>query len=291
MHKRQFLKVAGGTVAGTVLLGTSTSFYSTHIEPANIDCTQLSLRLPRLSPAFHGYRIAQLSDIHIDDTWMDFKRLSDIVKQVNAQHPDLIVITGDFVTRYYPWAARPLAALGDLHARDGIFSIYGNHDAWSGTDWLGALIKPLSINDLTNEFHTIKRENGAMLHIVGIEDLWPDPSYINSVWEYSDTIADLVKRLPSEGSAILLAHEPDFADVATKTERFDLQLSGHTHGGQVRIPLVGTPRTPPLGHKYVSGLYSVGSMLQYTNRGLGMVKPQVRFDCRPEITIIECRAL
>jgi predicted MPP superfamily phosphohydrolase len=90
------------------------------------------------------------------------------------------------------------------------------------------------------------------------------------------------------GAAILLVHEPDFADIAATAGRIDLQLSGHTHGGQVRIPGYGALHLPRLGKKYQAGLYQVNTMLHYTNRGLGMMEPQVRFNCRPEITVFTC---
>jgi predicted MPP superfamily phosphohydrolase len=91
--------------------------------------------------------------------------------------------------------------------------------------------------------------------------------------------------LPAEGCAILLAHEPDCADDSAATGRFDLQISGHSHGGQVSLPLIGPPVLPYLAQKYPSGLYQVGQMFQYTNRGVGMTPPYVRLNCRPEITV------
>ena len=98
---------------------------------------------------------------------------------------------------------------------------------------------------------------------------------------------DLVlDKLPENGAAVLLAHEPDFADVSSATGRFDLQLSGHSHGGQVRMPIRGPVFLPPFSQRYSSGLYEVGEMLQYTNRGLGFVDARLRFLCRPEITVL-----
>jgi predicted MPP superfamily phosphohydrolase len=95
-----------------------------------------------------------------------------------------------------------------------------------------------------------------------------------------------LRKLPEGGTAILLAHEPDVADYAADTGRFALQLSGHSHGGQIVMPLLGPPRLPPMGRKYYAGLYSVGGMHVYTNRGLGVVGLPLRLLCRPEITVI-----
>ncbi|HYN87535.1 MAG TPA: hypothetical protein VER55_03345, partial [Ardenticatenaceae bacterium] len=95
----------------------------------------------------------------------------------------------------------------------------------------------------------------------------------------------VLAHLPPDGAAILLAHEPDFADISAATGRFDLQLSGHSHGGQVIVPFAGPLIGPRYGQNYPVGRYQVGSMIQYTNRGIGMVAPLVRFNCRPEVTV------
>jgi predicted MPP superfamily phosphohydrolase len=118
------------------------------------------------------------------------------------------------------------------------------------------------------------------LHVAGIDDIMEGGSRL-----------DLVLRdLPDSGAAILLAHEPDFADVSAATGRFDLQLSGHSHGGQVRVPLLMRLALPPFSQRYTSGLYRVDGMLQYTNRGLGFVDMRLRFLCRPEITVLTLRS-
>lgn len=107
-------------------------------------------------------------------------------------------------------------------------------------------------------------------------------------WEL--TVLPLLDQLAAGAGAILLAHEPDFADFSALTGPFALQLSGHSHGGQISLPLLGAPILPPFGRKYPRGRYQVGEMIQYTNRGLGMVQPYGRFNCRPEITLFILRA-
>jgi predicted MPP superfamily phosphohydrolase len=96
---------------------------------------------------------------------------------------------------------------------------------------------------------------------------------------------DVIAQLEENTPAILLAHEPDFADISAATDRFDLQLSGHSHGGQIVLPFYGPPRLPESGQKYPSGLYKLGNMLQYTNRGVGMDRLAIRINCPPEITV------
>ena len=120
-----------------------------------------------------------------------------------------------------------------------------------------------------------------MLHFAGVDD----------VLEGQDDFKLALGPLPADGTAILLVHEPDFADTSAKTKRFDLQLSGHSHGGQIIFPYLDPPILPPLAKKYPLGLYQIGEMLLYTNRGLGMVPPQVRFNCRPEITVFTLKTV
>lgn len=287
--RRAFLKRAGITTLGVTAMGSGTGLYSWHVEPGWIDVTSTTLHLPRLQPAFAGYRIVQLSDIHVDYTWMDKGRLEAIVALANEQKPDLVVITGDFVTHVSNTIKDTLSALQGLRARDGVFGVLGNHDHWSDPMMVREYIAAFGVEELNDAVATIRRGD-VSLHLVGMDDLWVSAyKPASSPWAHQARLTTLVEQLPAEGSAILLVHEPDFADVAASSGRIDLQLSGHSHGGQVRFPVVGAPLVPPLGRKYVAGLYTVESMQHYTSRGLGMVSPQVRFNCRPEIAVFTCQ--
>lgn len=290
-RRRMFLKRAGITSLGVAAAGSGTGLYAWRVEPGWIEVSTTTLHLPRLQPAFAGYRIVQLSDIHVDHTWMDKKRLEAIVALANEQKPDLIVVTGDFVTYVRQDTKDVLSTLQALQAHDGIFGILGNHDYWSNPSAVRTYIAAFGIEELKDRVTTIHRGSQA-LHLVGMDDLWisayepaPNP------WIFQALLTSLVKQLPEEGTAILLVHEPDFADVAANSKRIDLQLSGHSHGGQVRFPLLNAPVVPPLGQKYVAGFYKVGSMQHYTSRGLGMVSPQVRINCRPEIAVFTCQPM
>jgi predicted MPP superfamily phosphohydrolase len=270
------LKIAGVSAVGTAATGGGAYAYAQKVEPGWVEVRPVSLRLPRLAAEFDGYRIAQISDIHMDDAWMHEDRLTEIVGQVNEQRPDLVVMTGDFVTHDWlrTYAPGLVAALSKLSASDGVMAILGNHDHWVDANGVHQVIRDAGMIDLSNAVHTLHRGE-SMLHIAGVDDFWERKSRLDLV----------LNQLPESGAAVLLAHEPDFADQSAASGRFDLQLSGHSHGGQVVVPMVGPLVLPYLGQKYPSGLYKVGSMLQYTNRGLGMVKPQFRFNCRPEITV------
>jgi len=253
--------------------------YSTMTEPGWIEVTQAPLVLPGLAPEFCGYRIVHLSDIHMGD-WMNAARLHDVVRLANEQSPDLIAITGDFITRRAAAHMRDLAfGLSCLKSRDGVVAVLGNHDHWSGAQAVRDVLVASDVSELANDFRTLHRA-GAKLHITGVDDIIVG----------RDRLDLLLARLPADGAAILLAHEPDFADASAATGRFALQLSGHTHGGQIVAPLIGPLLLPALGRRYPSGYYQVGGMVQYTNRGVGVVSPFVRINCRPEITVFGLHA-
>jgi predicted MPP superfamily phosphohydrolase len=277
--RRAYLRAVVMGLAATGAAGLGSLTYARVVEPAWIEVREVSLALPRLPAEFDGYRVVQMSDLHVE--WMGRKRLMEAVALANSQRADLIAITGDFVTQAYERAVVDLAPLGLLRAKDGVVAVLGNHDYWG---WLGPgavreAIREIGLIDLNNRVHTLERD-GALFHVAGVDSARAVQARLDKV----------LASLPREGGAMLLAHEPDFADRSAPTGRFDLQISGHSHGGQVVIPFVGPPHLPPLGRKYHTGLYKVRGMLQYTNRGLGTVGIPVRFWCRPELTVFTLRS-
>ncbi len=288
MKRRTFMKYAGIGGVGATVMGGSSVWYGTTIEPGLLDVVTVPVRLPRLASTFHGYRIVQLSDIHADTTWMNAQRLSHIVQVANEQQADLIVITGDFASYQHKEMSETLSVLKALRARDGVFAILGNRDYLSDPQKIRALLPSYGIQELKDSVHTIYH-GSAMLHLIGMDDLWAQTEHYRLPLDGRKAVlTSLVASLPAEGAAILLVHEPDFADIAATTGRIDLQLSGHTHGGQIRVPGYGALLLPHLGKRYQAGLYHVDSMLHYTNRGLGMLPPQIRLNCHPEITVFVC---
>jgi len=275
LSRRSFLKIALASTAITSAVGMSGVAYAHEVEPYNVEIKQVRLTLPRLAREFHGYRVVQISDIHMG-TWMTRDHLHSIVRLANAQEPDLIAVTGDFVTvnPVEIWIDELLPPLRELSARDGTLAILGNHDHWTNPQAVRAMIPVAGMVDLNNAVYSLQRDE-AVLHFAGVDDYWERKADLEAV----------LNQLPDEGAAVLLAHEPDFADISAASGRFDLQISGHSHGGQVILPFIGPPMLPTYGKKYPVGLYQVGDMIQYTNRGVGMVGPYVRFNCRPEITV------
>lgn len=255
--------------------------YSASVEPENIQIVEQELILPRLAPAFDGYRLVQISDIHMG-TGMTQERLSRIVRMINAQQPDLVAITGDFVTHgdVEPLADSLIQPLRQLQTADGVMAVLGNHDHVTDADAVRRVLEAAGVRNVSNTFYTLERGD-QRLHIAGVD----------SVWYQKDRLEAVMSELPEDGAAILLAHEPDHADKSAATGRFDLQISGHSHGGQVVMPLINRPLAlPHHGRKYPRGQYQVGSMIQYTNRGIGTSFPPVRFNCPPEITVFTLRA-
>lgn len=250
------------------------SIYAHKIEPLWFEVTHIDVTLPKLDRAFNGYRIVQISDLHAGNG-IDRFQLEKVVDAVNAERPDLVVITGDHITRIPRQHLELLDTLAKLRPRDLTISVLGNHDVQNDPAPVRQAIKQAGITLLENNIHTINR-NGATLNIAGVGDIF-----------FKQDRLDLVlAQLPATGTAIMLAHEPDFADKAAATGRFGLQLSGHSHGGQIRLPFHGG-YVPSLAEKYPLGRYQVGEMIQYTNRGIGLAKISARFNCRPEISVFD----
>ncbi|MBI3158809.1 MAG: metallophosphoesterase [Chloroflexi bacterium] len=277
LSRREFLRLGLTTSLTSLFGGAASVAYGFNLEPDWIHVNPMTLRLPRLPRAFEGLRLAHLTDLHADD-WMTAERLAHIVDLVNDQRPDAVVLTGDYVTGVQALEQRLAeleTQLARLAAPDGVFAVLGNHDHWTDARAIRQMLEAAGVRELRNRAHRLGRA-GQSLYLCGVDDYWERHADLGKVME----------GLPPEACAILLAHEPDFADESAAAGRFDLQLSGHSHGGQVALPFVGPIVVPTYAEKYPSGLYRVGQMWQYTNRGLGMVEPRVRFNCRPEIAIL-----
>ncbi len=234
----------------------------------------VTVGIPRLDSSFDGYRIACIADIHLGQ-WLTVKRFAGVIDMVNAQSPDLVVFIGDFFSYEVDRFADDMVyELDRLSPSDGCVAVLGNHDHWVGPDKVRAVLRRAHVTELSNDVHTIHREDG-MLTIAGVD----------SVMAHADRLDRVLTKLPPDGSAILLAHEPDFADVSATTGRFSLQISGHSHGGQFVIPGIGTLIRGPHARKYPLGRYHVGDMVHYTTRGIGTNVVWFRINCPPEITI------
>jgi hypothetical protein len=277
VSRRSFLR-SGLLLGGAAALGTL-GFAS--YEPYELSLTTLDLRLPRVPAEFDGFRLVQISDLHFGE-YIREEHVAAVVERVNRLRPDLVVITGDFVTAPHAARLRRKAAqqiwpcalvLKGMRATHGVFATLGNHDAETDPDLITEALKENGTEVLRNEARPIE-VRGARLWLAGLDDAsngGADP-------------ARALQRIPHGEPAVLAVHEPDFADVVSKYA-VDLQISGHSHGGQVRLPLIGAPYLPEMARKYPIGLRNLGPLQLYTNRGIGVVGAPFRLMCPPEVTL------
>lgn len=255
------------------------------LEPNRPELVHQELTLARWPAALDGYKIALLSDFHYDPVF-SVHPLRAAIPIVNSLKPDLIALTGDFVTEpaiggnrhKSAYAAEPCASLlRQMKAPHGLWGVMGNHDAVTDPKLVTSILRSTGIQVLDNQSVPIERA-GARFWLSGVDDVLKGSSDLNA------TLASV----PKGEATVLLAHEPDYADFAARYP-VDLQLSGHSHGGQVRLPFLPPLYEPALAQKYVAGLFRIGPLTLYTNRGLGTIGLPIRFDCPPEITLITIR--
>jgi predicted MPP superfamily phosphohydrolase len=279
VSRRDFLRIVG-LFGLDVILGAIVGWnYIDKFEPNWVQVTNINLKLPRLPEPFSGFRLVQISDIHVG-YWMTPDRFEKIKEMVKELSPDLVAITGDIILAYRGMSDKQnlldefSTVLEDLTDEYSTVAVLGNHDYRYNFSAIQDSLERSGVKVLKNSVFSLEH-SGDYFHVAGVDDA--DKGH--------DDLGATLAALPEEGGAMLLVHEPDFADVSAATGRFDLQISGHSHGGQVVLPLIGPLILPHLAKKYPSGLYKVGDMYQYTNRGVGMSMPSVRFNCRPEITV------
>lgn len=259
----------------TIVFATCCYVYGKKIEPNWIEVVPVELAIPHLPQAFDEFKIVQISDIHASEL-MPAKRLAKIIKLVNQQQPDAIAITGDFVTKRSDFYAKRLTIkLSQLQSKSAIVAILGNHDHWQKEiAQLKQVLTDSKITLLDNQVYFVER-GSQQLAFAGLDDpYWGEPN-----------LPQIIAQLPDNVPAILLVHEPDYIEKSAATHKFALQLSGHSHGGQIKIPFLDPLVLPYGAQKYFAGLNQVEDTITYTNRGLGMTGLPLRFASRPEITV------
>ena len=270
MNRREFLKV-GGLAVGAGLI-TATSYLAINDESQDPVVDRIPLAIKNLHPALEGFTIVQITDVHLYPmTQPDLVEKSVIM--ANELNPDLVVLTGDYVWQKLAAIDELAPILSGLNAKYGVFSTLGNHDYWLDADVITAVMESAGLPILINQGLSIQHGKGT-IYIAGLDDGWSGNPDLNKT----------LHRADSAEPVILLCHEPDLADRYSLDGRVNVQLSGHTHGGQIRIPGIGALILPYLGRKYDLGLYRVNDMLLYTNRGIGVISEPVRLNCPPEIS-------
>lgn len=269
-------KVKTVITRGLALLGaggTALAVYATRVEPRWLRVVRLRLAVPNLPPAFEGYCLVHVADLHLGLSHND-TRLPALIEAVQAERPDLIAITGDF---FAGQADNPVAccrSLANLYAPDGVLGCLGNHDFTLGPRLVCEAVQQANVQMLVNAHHVVRR-GGQALVFAGVDDVY-----------YGQPDLGAALAGAPDAPVILLAHEPDYARAVVANPRVTLMLSGHTHAGQVRLPGIGALMLPSLGHLYDGGSYQLGALALYVTAGVGTGRIAVRFNCRPEIAVI-----
>lgn len=240
---------------------------------------RISVDLPHLPPGLDGFRIVQISDLHLEP-FTTPEQIAETVKMCLSLAPDLIAMTGDFVTHNTDCVGVLGELLAPLQAPCGVYATLGNHDFWSGHDAVVKALKERNIPMLRNETRFIQAE-GGVLPLAGMDTRYMGPPGIRT------TLAAWQPDQP----LVMMMHEPDVADDLADAGVPALQLSGHTHGGQVKI--MGMPpllRRARWGRKYLTGTHAVGPVQLHVNDGIGCIGVPVRIHCPPEVTEITLRS-
>ena len=276
----QRLRVAFAAIA---LFLAALAFWGFLIEPRRLVVQQQTIQIDNWPQPLDGLRIAVLSDIHVDNWSITEQKLRTIVERTNALHPDLIVILGDYMSsngwvthRVAPEVFGPI--LKDLHAPLGVYSVLGNHDSWYGGVKVRRGLEQNGIKVLENEVTHVD-VRGTSLWLAGLADLWTRPQRI------SETIA----KVPEGQPLIALTHNPDiFPNVP---QRVPLLLAGHTHGGQVRFPIVGSVvESSDYGERWERGHVFEDNHHLFVTSGIGTSIVPVRFGLPPEIVLLTLKS-
>ena len=268
--RRRFLRRLGLTA----VVGGGFGAYSLYGEPDDVVVANVDVHITGWPATAAGMRIGQISDLHCDCDHA-VERTKYAVALLLAQKPHVVAITGDYITiGLEHWVTASAQALAPLTSvPGGAVAILGNHDWWSGKHLrIAQELSRVGITVLSNDAKPIPHADGAWF--VGLDD---------RMVKKHDPIRALA-GVPADAIKILLVHEPDYADEAPPG--FVLQLSGHSHGGQVRIPGLPPLIVPPFSSHYPEGLRQGPHHQVYTTRGVGMINPQIRLFCRPEVAVL-----
>ena len=270
-----FRRLLAPTFAISTLAGMAVAAYARFVHPYRLRVTQLLLPLPRRHAHLDGLRIAFVSDTHIGPVF----RATDLQPVINAlrrEKPDILLLGGDYISESPRYIDEVIPAIADMAAtaRFGTYAVLGNHDISNIRTRVSKPLRELGIPVLENESIRVETDRGD-LWIAGVDD---------SLMGVPD-IAAAFRDVPSDAPSIVLWHVPDDAERAAEYGPL-LQLSGHTHGGQVRLPLLGPLALPKLGRTFPSGKYVLGDMVLYVGNGIGMYRPPVRLNCPPELVFV-----
>ncbi|MCA1573111.1 MAG: metallophosphoesterase [Acidobacteria bacterium] len=274
LSRRQFLT---GLAAAPLVAVSATSAYARFIEPYRYEVSETDVFLRDLPQRFEGFRITQLTDVH-HSRIVGIDEVRRTVDLANLTKPDLIALTGDYTTSYRRYIEPCAEALGALNAPEGVWAVLGNHDHYTDRELTTRALENNHIAVLNNANTTLRR-GSDVLQLSGIDD-W---SWAGTNWPRA--LYGLDQKRPT----VLLSHQPRVLDLA-ESEKVGLIISGHTHGGQIDLPLIGPPaRFATAELKYAQGLFRRGDTQLYVSRGTGVIGLPLRLGVRPEIAVLRLR--
>lgn len=266
-------------LAAALLVSAALGLWAFWIEPAGLTLQRATLHVPRWRAEHGGVRVAVLTDLHVGSPHTGPEKLRRVVERANAESPDLVVLLGDYVIQgivggEFVEPESIAAELGKLRARHGVFAVLGNHDWWLDGARVTEALTRAGVVVLENGAARVERD-GRSFWVAGVADLWtrkPD-------------IEGCLRQVGEEDPVLLITHNPDiFPDVP---ERVSLTLAGHTHGGQVNLPVVGRPVVPSrFNQRYAMGHVIEGGRNLFVSGGVGTSIIPVRFRVPPEVVIL-----
>ena len=270
------------TLASIPLLTACLVIWGVFIEPNRLVIHSEVIKIDYWPKELDGLRIAVISDIHTGGPFIDDKKLRLIVQRTNETKPDLIVLLGDYMSgnSWHGHRVEPevtAAVLKDFRAPLGVYAVLGNHDWWYNGEKVRSAFEEVGFHVLENEVAEVKWR-GAAFSLVGLADLWTRPQGID----------ETVAKVRPGSATIALTHNPDIFPSVPQT--VPLLLAGHTHGGQVNLPFIGTPVVPSnFGSKYTRGHIVENGHHLFVTTGIGISILAVRFRVPPEIVVLSIR--